>query len=141
MTVADAVPVPDVALTESTVATVVLFDAKEIVTPPMGWPNWSRACAVNCWVCPASMVAEVGEIVTLDSVGVGGLTVSVACGLLTVVVPLVACAVMCAVPWLCPVTVAVAMPVPGSVVMESTVAMFVASDAKVIVAFVTGCPN
>jgi hypothetical protein len=29
----------DVALTESTVATVVLFDAKVIVTPPMGWPN------------------------------------------------------------------------------------------------------
>ena len=76
--VAVAEPVPDVALTASTVATVAFVEAKVMVTPPIGWPNWSSACAVNCCVFPDSIVAEVGVMVTLVKVGVCGLTVTVA---------------------------------------------------------------
>ena len=45
--VAVAIPVPGLVETESTVATVVLSEAKVIVTPVIARPYWSKACAVN----------------------------------------------------------------------------------------------
>src|SRR5713226_6625854 len=70
----------------------------------------------------------------------GPVTVSVAWLLFAVVVPSVAVAVMCAVPGLCPLTMAVAMPVLGLVEVESTVATVVLSDANVIVTPVIARP-
>ena len=84
------------------------------------------------------MVAVAGVTSRRVTLGGAGVTVRVAGLLVTVLVPSVAVAVISAVPRLCPLTVAVAMPVDGFVVTDSTVATFVLLDVKVIVIPVIG---
>ena len=86
------------------------------------------------------MVAVVGVTSRRVTRGGAGVTVNVAGLLVTLLVPSDAWAVISAVPTLRPWTVAVAMPLDGFVVTDSTVATFVLLDVKVIVIPVIGRP-
>src|ERR1051325_1005018 len=57
-------PVARSVVTESTVATVRLSEAKVIVAEVMGLPNWCRACAVNCVDPPTTTLDDGGEMLT-----------------------------------------------------------------------------
>ena len=58
-------PVLESVVTESTVAALVLSDVKLIVAFVTGWPNWSKARAVNCVDCPVIRLEDEGEMLTL----------------------------------------------------------------------------
>ncbi len=86
------------------------------------------------------MVALVGVTSMCVIVGGGVLTLSVAGLLVTLRVPSVALALISTVPALRPVTLAVAMPVFGSVVTESTVAMLVSLEVNVMMMPLSALP-
>ena len=111
------------------------------VTPPDG-AGWERL-TVKLKVAVPELPSLLLTSFTLNALPITStcVTVSVAGLLLTVVVPSLAVAVMCAVPSLWVPTFAVATPVAGLVEVESMVATDGLSEMKLIGTFVIVRPN